>query len=189
MIYFSLFFEFFKIGLFAIGGGMATIPFLRHLSETSGWYSIAFITDMVAISESTPGPIGINMATYAGYHVAGIFGGVIATMGMVLPSIIIVTIVSGYMEKFSHSETLKQAFYGLRPAVTGLIAVACFDIIRLAVFNFEAWTNINKILDVIDLTKLIYFVLIFYLIKRFKKHPISYIAVSAIVGIILGMGH
>ncbi|HAS74234.1 MAG TPA: chromate transporter [Clostridiales bacterium UBA8960] len=189
MIYFSLFFEFFKIGLFAIGGGMATIPFLRHLSETSGWYSIAFITDMVAISESTPGPIGINMATYAGYHIAGMLGGIIATMGMVLPSIIIVTIVSGYMEKFSHSETLQQAFYGLRPAVTGLIAVACFDIIRLAVFNLEAWTNFSRILEVIDVTKLAYFGIIYFLIIRFKRHPINYIAISAIVGIILGMGH
>ena len=189
MIYLSLFFEFFKIGFFAIGGGMATIPFLRHLSETSGWYSIAFITDMVAISESTPGPIGINMATYAGYHVAGILGGIIATMGMVLPSIIIVTIVAGYMEKFSHSQTLQQAFYGLRPAVTGLIAVACFDIVRLAVFHLEKWTDFSKILEVIDLSKLIYFGIIFYLIRRFKKHPIMYIAISVVIGIVLGMGH
>lgn len=189
MIYLSLFFEFFKIGLFAIGGGMAAIPFLRHLAETSGWYSIAFITDMVAISESTPGPIGINMATYAGYHVAGIFGGIIATMGMVLPSIIIVTIVAGYMEKFSHSQTLQQAFYGLRPAVTGLIAVACFDIIRLAVFHFERWTDFSQLLEVVDFSKLIYFGIIFYMIKRFKKHPITYIAISAIVGVLLNMGH
>ena len=175
MILLELYYEFFKIGLFAIGGGMATIPFLRHLSIATNWFPLSFIVDMVAISESTPGPIGINMATYAGYNVGGLFGGLVATLGMVTPSIIIVLVVAGYMEKFSQSKTLEHAFVGLRPAVTGLIAVAGFDIIRIAVIQTE-----------IDPKKIIYFLMIFYMIKRFNKHPVTYVAISAVVGILLG---
>jgi chromate transporter len=176
MILLELYFEFFKIGLFAIGGGMATIPFLRHLSMTTGWFPISFIVDMVAISESTPGPIGINMATYAGYNVGGLFGGLAATLGMVTPSIIIVLVVAGYMEKFSKSKTLEHSFWGLRPAVTGLIAVAGFDIIKIAVFE----------MGLLDLKKAIFFLVIFYMIKRFNRHPVAYVVVSAAVGILLG---
>ena len=124
MIYLQLFWEFFKIGLFAVGGGMATLPFLQELAEKTGWYPQSLITDMTAISESTPGPIGINMATYVGCNVAGIFGGVVATLGEIIPSVIIVVIVSKYLEKFRGSKLVNDAFYGLRPAVTGLIAAA-----------------------------------------------------------------
>lgn len=176
MIYLDLYIEFFKIGLFAIGGGMATIPFLRHLSVATGWFDLAFIADMVAISESTPGPIGINMATYAGYNVGGLFGGLLATLGMVTPSIIIVSLVAGYMEKFSKSQTLADVFTGLRPAVTALIAVAGYEIIKIAVLQRGS----------VDIRKIGYFILIFFLIKRFKKHPVVYIAVSALVGILFG---
>lgn len=175
MILLELYYEFFKIGLFAIGGGMATIPFLRHLSIATEWFPLSFIVDMLAISESTPGPIGINMATYAGYNVSGILGGFVATLGMVTPSIIIVLVVAGYMEKFSKSKTLEHAFVGLRPAVTGLIAVAGFDIIRIAVIQPD-----------IDPKKIVYFVFIFYMIKRFKRHPVAYVAISALVGVLFG---
>lgn len=186
MILWRLFHEFLKIGFFAIGGGMATIPFLRHLSESTGWFSISFIADMVAISESTPGPIGINMATYVGYNVAGVLGGIVATMGLVIPSIIIVSIVSGYMERFSNSELLDNIFYGLRPAVTGLIAAAGIEIIRIAVFNFELFNISGQWKDLVDIRRILYFALIFYLIRRLKKHPVTYIAISAVVGIVFG---
>lgn len=179
MIHLTLFWEFFKIGLFAIGGGMAAIPFLRHLSLQTNWFSIAFLTDMVAISESTPGPIGINMATYAGYHVAGPLGGVIATLAMITPSLIIVTVVSGYLEKFKHSHLVKDAFIGLRPAVTGLIAVAGFEIIKGSVFaegNFP-W-----------FIKGLFFLGVFYAIRKYQKHPVFYIVISAILGILFKMG-
>lgn len=177
MILFELYYEFFKIGLFAIGGGMAAIPFLRHLAVSSGWFSIAFITDMIAISESTPGPIGINMATYAGFNISGLIGGIVATLGMITPSIIIVSIVAKYLERYRNSHVLEQVFWGLRPAVTGLIAVACFDILRTVFLS-----------NPFEWVKLIYFAVVFYLIKRFKKHPIVYVAVSALVGIIFKFG-
>jgi chromate transporter len=185
MIYLQLFWEFFKIGLFAVGGGMATLPFLQRLSESTGWYSQSLITDMIAISESTPGPIGINMATYVGYNVGGVLGGVVATMGEILPAIIIVVIVSRYLEKFRGSKLVDSAFYGLRPAVTGLIAAAGISVVQVSMFHLELYQQTGAVLDLFDFKKLIYFALVFFAIKKFKKHPILYIAASAVVGIAL----
>ncbi len=185
MIYLQLFWEFFKIGLFAVGGGMATIPFLEHLSVATGWYPLSFITDMIAISESTPGPIGINMATYVGYNVGGLPGGVIATMGVVLPSIIIVTVVSKYLEKFSGNRLVDNAFYGLRPAVVGLILVAGLTVVQTSFFHVYAWSDFARLPEVLDWRKLVFFVAMFFAIRKFNKHPIFYIAAAAVVGLVL----
>lgn len=184
MIYLRLFFEFFKIGLFAVGGGMATLPFLQRLGESTGWFDSQLITDMVAISESTPGPIGINMATYVGYNVAGFFGGFVATMGEILPCIIIVIIFARSLERLRGNRYLDFAFYGMRPAVTGLIAAAAISVVQVAVFNTEMYKTTGVITDLADPKKIIYFVLVFIAIKKFKKHPVAYIAVSAVVGLL-----
>ncbi|MDE6357246.1 MAG: chromate transporter, partial [Eubacteriales bacterium] len=104
MIYLELFIEFLKIGLFSVGGGLATLPFLNSLIETKGWYTAGELTNMLAISESTPGPIGVNMATYVGFHTGGIFGSLIATFGLVLPSYIIIIIVAHFLQKFSENK-------------------------------------------------------------------------------------
>ncbi len=183
MIYWQLFYEFFKIGLFAVGGGMATLPFLRHLSAATGWYPESFIIDMIAISESTPGPIGINMATYVGYHVGGILGGLVATLGLVMPSIIIVVLVSKYLSRFSKSPYVEYAFSGIRPAVTGLIAAAGYSIMKLSIFQTRVYGETGNLMDLVDFRKLVYFGVVFYLILRFKKHPILYIVASALIGI------
>ena len=185
MIYLQLFWEFFKIGLFAVGGGMATLPFLQRLSETTGWFSQALITDMIAISESTPGPIGINMATYVGYNIAGLPGGILATMGEVLPSVIIVVLVSKSLERFRGNALVDSAFYGLRPAVTGLIAAAGIGVVEVSMLHMELFRQSGNFMDALDLLKLGYFVLVFFAIKKFKKHPVLYIAISAVVGIAL----
>ena len=185
MISLQLFWEFLKIGTFAVGGGMATLPFLQRLAESSGWYSQALITDMIAISESTPGPIGINMATYVGYNVAGVLGGIVATMGEILPSIIIVVIVSKSLERFRGSKLVNDAFYGLRPAVTGLIAAAGISVVQVSMFHLDLYRQTGVMLDLFDFKKLIYFALVFFAIKKFKKHPIVYIAASAVVGLVL----
>lgn len=183
MILLRLFAEFFKIGLFAVGGGMATIPFLQRLSESTGWFSVSFITDMIAISESTPGPMGINMATYVGYNMAGLLGGVVATLGEILPAIIIVTFVSRSLEKFSNNKKIDYIFYGLRPAVTGLIAAAGFAVLKITFFRSTAIDT--SLVDQIAWGKIIYFIIIFILIKRYKKHPVFYIALSAVAGVVL----
>ena len=185
MIYLRLFYEFFKIGLFAVGGGMATLPFLQRLGESTGWFGSQLITDMVAISESTPGPIGINMATYVGYNVAGFWGGFVATMGEILPCIIIVIIFSKFLTKLKGNKYMDYAFYGMRPAVTGLIAAAAVSVMQVAVLSTELFKQTGNIADLADPKKIIWFVLVFWAIRKFKKHPVMYIAVSAVAGILL----
>ena len=115
------FYEFFKTGLFALGGGLATIPFLTEMMNKYHWFTADMLTDMIAVSESTPGAIGINMATYTGYHINGVLGGIVATLGLVAPSIIVICIVAQFLKKFKDSELVKSVFYGIRPAVTALI--------------------------------------------------------------------
>ena len=184
MIYLSLFWEFLKIGLFAVGGGMATLPFLRELSVRTGWFSQDLITDMIAISESTPGPIGINMATYVGCNIAGLFGGFIATMGELLPSLIIVIIISKSLERFRNAKVVGDAFYGLRPAVTGLIAAAGISVAQVAMLQLELYKETNSLLNLMDWKKLLLFAVMFIGIRKLKWHPVVYIAISAVIGLI-----
>lgn len=184
-ILWQLFYEFFKIGLFAIGGGMAALPFLQRLSEQKGWFPTSFITDMVAISESTPGPLGINMATYVGYQMAGVIGGIVATLGTIIPSIIIASVVSAYLSKFRNSPLIDHTFYGLRPAVTGLIFAAGYDVMKVSFLNVSGFLETLSFSTLIDPLKLILFVLMFIAIRKFKKHPVVYIASAAVIGILL----
>ena len=141
MMLLRLFWEFFKIGLFAVGGGMATIPFLYDLSDRTGWFTYTQLADMIAISESTPGPIGVNMSTYVGYEMAGIAGSIFTTLGFVAPSIIIIVIVSIFLQKFRDNRYVESAFYGLRPASSGLIASAALSvaIVALLADGLELW--------------------------------------------------
>lgn len=184
MMLFQLFIEFLKIGLFAIGGGLAAIPFLEHLSSSTGWFPLSLISEMIAISEATPGPLGIKMATYVGFTVAGWAGGLVATLGVILPAIIIVTIASKSLDKLKGHKLMDHAFYGLRPAVIGLITGATFTIMQTSFIHLDLIGNLSSIYDVIDITKSIYFLVLLICIKKFKKHPVFYIAISAVVGII-----
>ena len=184
MIYLRLFWEFLKIGLFAVGGGMATLPFLKELAERTGWFSQELITDMIAISESTPGPIGINMATYVGCNIAGVPGGILATLGEVIPSLIIVVLISKSLERFRSSRAVGDAFYGLRPAVTGLIAAAGISVAQVAMFHLDAFRQTGAFLDLLDWKKIVLFVAAFVGIRKLKWHPVAYIAISAVIGIL-----
>ena len=188
MIYITLFIEFFKVGLFTIGGGLATLPFLYDLAEKYTWITKSMIADMIAISQSTPGPIGVNMATYAGFKAAGILGGIVATFSIVLPSFIIIVIVANFLNKFKDSKLVDSAFKGLRPAVTGLIAVAWFEIIKVSIINVNTFLQTKDLLDiVINFKALIIFLIIFLLNKKFKKHPIVFIGLGALAGIVFNM--
>ena len=179
-----MFFTFFKIGLFSIGGGLATLPFLQDLVEHNDWITGSELIDMIAISESTPGPIGINTATFVGYKAAGVFGGVISTLGIVTPSIIIIILVAHYFKKFNEKPLVQGAFYGIRPAVTGLIASVFFEIFRISVLNLEKFNISRNIQDVINIKETLLFVAVMYLIYRYKKHPIIYIAGAAVIGVV-----
>ena len=136
MIYLTLYWEFFKVGLFAIGGGLATIPFLQDMAARTGWFSAGQIMDMLAVSECTPGAIGINMATYTGFQTAGVPGAACATLGIITPSIIVVVIVAGILKKFQDNKYVQALFYGLRPASSGLIGSACIGVAAAALFGF-----------------------------------------------------
>ncbi len=114
MLYLRLFFEFFKTGLFAVGGGMATLPFMYDISDRTGWFTHAQLADMIAVSESTPGPIGVNMATYVGFATGGVPGAIVATLGVITPSVIVILIVARILKSFRENVYVDSAFYGLR---------------------------------------------------------------------------
>ncbi|MBR2916871.1 MAG: chromate transporter [Clostridia bacterium] len=181
MQYIIVFLEFFKIGLFAIGGGLATLPFLYDLTEKYEWFTAHDLSNMIAISESTPGPIGVNCATYAGVDALGTFGGIISTFGLVLPSLIIILLVAKAMEKFKNNKFVNYGFYGIRPAVAALIALAFVDVAKTTLFNFELLGKGNFL----NIGSVILFVIMFFLTNKFKKvHPIVFIGISALVGIL-----
>ena len=199
MILCKLFWEFCKTGLFAIGGGMATVPFLREIADKTGWFTAGQLADMIAVSESTPGPLGVNMATYVGYTVGssqlgspwmGIVGAVTATLGLIFPSIVIVLCISFFLKRFRTSTLVDAALYGLRPASVALISAAGVEIVLFAILRVDSiyqvgaaqlsWKSVLLAAGVYTGTNLIP--------KLKKLHPIWFILLSAIVGVVLKMG-
>jgi len=190
MIFLQLFYEFFKIGLFAVGGGLATLPFLGHLSDATGWFTRQQLIDMIAISEATPGPIGINMATFVGYITAGVPGAVVATLGVIVPSLIIVLIVARFLEAFADNRTVKSVFYGIRPASLAMITASGYDVLRNTLLNIEKFSASGKALDLFQWKNLALGVIIFYVLqnKKWKVHPVLMIAASAVIGLVFQLG-
>ena len=187
MLYLRLFWEFFKTGLFAVGGGMATLPFLNDMAGKTGWFDAGQLADMIAVSESTPGPIGVNMATYVGFTTGGIPGAVIATLGLVTPEILIILIIARALKKFRENRYVDAAFYGLRPCSLGLIAAAGMLVIRIALFNVALFRESGLFLDLLRVKELLLAGVLLVLtrwVKPVKKlHPIAFILASALVGI------
>ncbi|MBR4972490.1 MAG: chromate transporter [Oscillospiraceae bacterium] len=199
MMYLQLFWEFFKAGLFAIGGGMATIPFLYDISDKTGWFTHMDLANMIAVGESTPGPIGVNMATYVGFVtgmqddgiLTAILGAVTATIGLITPSVIIILIVAAILSSFRKNPYVERAFYGLRPASTGLIAAAGLSVVTTTMF--DSWTYFDtNIFNAINWDGIILAVVLWVLTNVVKKtkslHPIVFIGASALIGIIFHMG-
>jgi chromate transporter len=186
MIWLRLLYEFFKTGLFAVGGGLATLPFLYEMAEKTGWFTNQDILNLVAISESTPGAIGINMATYVGYLTTGPLGGVLATLALIAPSIIVIIMISKIIEPFKNSPAVQGVFKGLRPASTGMITAAGLSVAELAFLNLTKWSgwNASSLLAVVNWKALVLAAVVWLALKKFKKHPIVYIAFAAAVGII-----
>lgn len=184
MIYLILAYEFFKIGLFSIGGGMATLPFLMDLTRKYDWFTVSELTNMVAISESTPGPMGINMATYAGYNAAGILGAIVATISLTAPAWIIIIMIAKFLENFSENANVKAAFYGIRPAVAALIGYAVWELLKIALVSAaEGKMEINLINAAVCIVT---FALL-QIKKLGKLHPLVWIAAGACIGIVLKM--
>ena len=189
-----LIFEFFKTGLFAVGGGLATLPFLYEVSDETGWFTHSDIADMIAISESTPGAIGINMSTYAGFKTLGVIGAVTATLSLAAPSIIIILIIARILDKFKNNPNVENAFYGLRPASIAMISAAGINVAKIALVDLSVLDNIApqdifSALPHFFIWKSIALAALIYVgIMKLKVHPIAFIAFSAVVGIIFQFG-
>lgn len=199
MLYLRLFYEFFMTGLFAIGGGMATIPFLYDMADATGWFTYDDLANMIAVGESTPGPIGVNMATYVGFITGGaqnglagsLLGAVVATVGLVAPSIIIILIIAAFLKSFRDNRYVNSAFYGLRPASAGLIAAAGLGV---------AWTNLfypdtlaqGLSLALVNWKGVVLAAALWVLTNKVRKvkdlHPILFILAAAVVGVVWKMG-
>ena len=185
MILLTLYWEYFKVGLFAVGGGLATLPFLSELGARTGWFTQHQLADMLAVSESTPGPIGVNMATYVGYTTAGVPGSVIATLGLITPSIIVILIVAKILAKFRNNKYVDSAFYGIRPASTAMITSALLGIMALCLFGAGSVMGIFTEGISFDIKVWILFAALLVLtnIKKLKDlHPLVFIVISAVVG-------
>lgn len=169
MIWFQIFWEFFKAGLFAAGGGLATLPFLYAISESTGWFSTADIANMIAISESTPGPLGVNMATYAGYQTLGIAGGIWATLSLTSPALFVITAVSKALDKFKNALLVEKIFYGLRPCSIALITAAGLGVAKISLLNIKNDIPAPNILSFFDWKCILLAVIMWYALWRFKS--------------------
>jgi len=183
MIYLQLFYEFFVTGMFIFGGGLAAIPFLQRIGENTGWFTTTELMDMIAIAEATPGPIGINMATYAGFTAAGIPGGIVASVAFLLPSVIIALTVARLLMRFRESKYVESALYGLRPASLGLISAAGLTVFSLVIFGTEVNNMVSDGIGLFDYRALILAAALFIATNTIKAHPILYLAISAVIGI------
>ena len=186
MIFLKLFYEFLKVGLFAVGGGMATFPFLTDLADKTGWYTQQQLVDMIAIAESTPGPIGVNTATYVGFTTAGVPGAVIASLGLITPSFLVILIIARVLAKFRDSKLVIDIFSGLRPASAGLIAAAGFSVVMVSLVDLQA----DGLMNMIRWKGVLLAAVLLLLTRKVKQtknlHPVVFIALSAAAGILFG---
>ena len=190
MIYLKLFFSFFKIGLFSFGGGYAMIPLIQKEIEINGWLSASEFIDIISVSEMTPGPIAINTATFVGYKTAGFLGGLVSTLGVSLPSLILILVVSGFFFRMQSKPANIMIFYGVRPAVTGLITAAAIFVAETAFLKSEAvgaqlMHIISKPLSSIDFGGIIILVLSLVVLVKFKLHPILTIIGAGAAGVVI----
>lgn len=199
MLFLKLFYEFFKTGLFTVGGGMATIPFLYQMSDATNWFTYDDLANMIAVSESTPGPIGVNMATYVGYitgmseggQLHAVLGAATATLGLVAPSIIVILIIAMFLRNFRDNRYVNHAFYGLRPASTGLIAAAGLSVVIANLFDskaFEQGFNLTAINWIGWGLAIVLWIFTNKVKKTKGLHPIVFILASAVAGVVFQMG-
>ncbi|MCX4274908.1 MAG: chromate transporter [Candidatus Gastranaerophilales bacterium] len=195
MTYLLLFVEFFKIGLFSFGGGYATLPFLYHMSETYHWFSADELLRMLAVSSITPGPVGMNVATFAGFKTGGILGSIIATMAIMVPSFMIVIFISKMLKKFRDNFYIKSALYVLRPATAAMIAAVGVRLFKGSIIlalpkGFSEFFDIfYKIGEFVDIKAFVLFLFLFILSLKLKRDPLVYLLIGAIFGVLLHFRH
>jgi len=160
-----------------------SFPFLQDIAQKTGWFTNSQLIDMIAISESTPGPIGVNSATYAGFYAYGVLGGIVATLGLITPSITIIIIVAKMLNAFKENIIVKKVFYGIRPASTAMIAAAGFSVVISTLIDVP---NISQPLKAVNWFGIVLAIALYCAINKWKKHPIVYIIASAMIGIAAG---
>ncbi|MBE6912177.1 MAG: chromate transporter [Ruminococcaceae bacterium] len=176
--------SFFLTGLFAIGGGLAAIPIMQQFIVDRGWIEPNLFYNMIAISESTPGPIGVNMATYIGFERFGVFGGILCTLALALPSFVIILIIARSYARFQDNKFVKSGLYGIKAAVAGLIASAAYSVLSVTILTPDKFMAAPSLFSLFDFRQLAIFAVIFALYRIFKKHPIWYIIFGAVCGIV-----
>lgn len=186
MIYLQLFYNFFITGLFSIGGGLATLPFLYDMSDKTGWFTHAELANMLAVSESTPGAIGMNMATYVGFQTASVPGGIAATLGLIAPGITVILIVAKILEKFSRSKYVQWCLYGLRAASVALVTAAGLSVVKISLIHFDLiGQSGSRLSDILELKAIILAALLLFASRKWNSvHPVVWIGVSALAGIL-----
>ncbi len=199
MTFIRLALEFFLTGLLAVGGGLATLPFLYEIGEKTGWFTAEDVISMIAVSESTPGPIGINMASFVGYTTGGtvsenagvdvllgILGALTATLSIVLPSFIVIMIVAKFLDKYKSSPITEGTFRALRPASTALITSAGLSVLSLTLFpNGFDFSSLSDLFAGLDWKSLILVGVIIAVKALWKKgHPVFFILIAAVCGIV-----
>ncbi len=183
MILLALYWSFLLVGLFSMGGGMATVPFLFDLSARTGWFSAADLANMIAVSEATPGPIGVNMATYVGYATAGVPGGIVAVLGLVTPAVVIILLVSRLLSTLWKNPKVQGLFYALRPASVGLIAAAAFSVCGVSLFTWDGSLTLHW-----GAIALAVGLLVAMNLPKVKELPsVAFVAIAAVVGIMFQM--
>ncbi|MCL2020476.1 MAG: chromate transporter [Oscillospiraceae bacterium] len=188
MNFLNLIIEFFKIGLLAIGGGLATIPFLRETAQRYDWFTEAELVDMIAVAESVPGPLGVNIAAYAGFNAAGVLGVAAASLSLVLPSVVIILLISRFLKRFGENRIAGGVFQVLRPAATGLIAGALLLLLFLTLTDEKTQgININSLFIYAVLTAACFAAEYIPKLKKIKIHPAAFIAVGAACGLLSGL--
>lgn len=180
----ALFFVFIYVGSFTIGGGLVALTFMQQEIVGRGLLTLEEFFSMVGVSESTPGPIGINMATYIGYRLHGIVGGFVATLGTVLPSLVVIMVIARFFGRFTERPAVRAVLYGLRAGTTGMIAVAGWQVLSIAVCTIPRFKETCKVLDLFSWPAVCLFVVSLVTGIRTQWHPLVFVTVGALFGIL-----
>lgn len=181
---FYLFAIFFYIGLFSVGGALSGMALVQQEVLRRGWFSLEEFFHMVAISEATPGPIGVNLATFIGYQQYGIVGAVLTTLGNILPGFILILLVAAFFKNFRHNPVVEAAFSALRAAVLGLIGATVYHVLRISLSKAD-WQTGSSLLNLINWPAVLIFAVIFFLYQKFKLHPVFYIILGGVAGLLI----
>ena len=182
-----LYMEFFKIGLFSVGGGLATLPFLYNMASNRAWLTSENIGNFLAIAQSSPGAIGVNVSAQTGYLASGVHGAILAPLALVTPAILMIIVIARVLSAFKQNTVVEAVFCGLRPAAAGLIFAAGFGVIALSLYSMEAFRQAGIWYGGIRWKEIILFAVLYLLIWKFQKHPIIYVVIAGAAGIALGL--